>query len=109
MPTERKRCLGRTPGNVLTSYACASYARPGSEYCYAHDPATEAQRMESVHRSMEDRRLERESRAGWRTCHYCSSRIAPDAVRYAVNGVGPEVECRACRERQDDEESEGQS
>jgi hypothetical protein len=59
MTTERKRCLGRTPGNILSSYQCANHARAGSEYCYAHDPATEKERMARVKRAMDDRRLER--------------------------------------------------
>lgn len=36
---------------------------------------------------------------GLKTCHYCSKPIPPDAVRYNVNGVGPQVECRRCREK----------
>jgi hypothetical protein len=53
---KKKKCMGRTPGNVLTSYACSRYARPGSDWCYWHDPATEAERLERAQRASHDRR-----------------------------------------------------
>lgn len=59
---QRKKCTGRTPGNVLTSYACSRNARSGSDYCYWHDPATEAERLDRSRRQANDRRLEREER-----------------------------------------------
>lgn len=58
----RERCAGRTPGNILTSYACTRYARPGSSYCYWHDPATEQERAERHRKAALDRRLEHEER-----------------------------------------------
>ena len=58
----RKKCLGRTPGNVLTSYACSRYAQTGKDWCYWHDPETENARLEQARRAREDRRLERQYR-----------------------------------------------
>lgn len=60
--THRRMCAGRTPGNVLTSYACTRSARKGSDYCYWHDPDTEPERLKRSRSAAEDRRLERESR-----------------------------------------------
>lgn len=59
MAQSKKKCIGRTPGNVLTSYPCTRNAREGSEWCYAHDPATEPERMERARRQSADRQLER--------------------------------------------------
>lgn len=56
------RCAGRTPGNVLTSYACLRNARAGSNYCYHHDPATEPERAKRGEALRLDRQLEREDR-----------------------------------------------
>ncbi len=58
----KAKCAGRTPGNVLTSYACTRNAREGSAYCYAHDPETHNERMEKAKAYSADRQAEREDR-----------------------------------------------